>query len=68
MRNVGFTLAAVVLLPTVIIYEIAFMIKLQLLAMVVLFSHAFIEVQNTPSGVAIVREESRRQKLKRVPQ
>ena len=68
MRNVGFTLAAVVLLPTVIIYEIAFMIKLQLLAMVVLFSDAFIEVQNTPSGVAIVREESRRQKLKRVPQ
>ena len=44
------------------------MIKLQLLAMVVLFSDAFIEVQNTPSGVAIVREESRRQKLKRVPQ
>ena len=49
-------------------YEIAFMIKLQLLATVVLFSHAFIAAQNRPSGVTIVREESRRQKLKRVPQ
>ena len=68
MRNVGFTLAAVVLLPTNIMYEIAFMIKLQLLATVVLFSHAFIAVQNRTSGVTIVREESRRQKRKRVPQ